>query len=190
MDNKKEHKAWHNMKTRCNNKNYHSYNRYGGRGISYAPEWEDFKNFLDDLGPAPSSKHELDRIDNDLGYSKENCHWVTKLEQMNNFSRNKNLTYNGETHSIAGWSRITGIDQTCLYHRLFKSNWSIEKALTTKSTPFKKHLITYNGETHSIAEWSRITGIKQSTIRQRISLRKWSVEKALTTLPKLINQTS
>lgn len=83
--------AWNNMKTRCTCKTYHAYAEYGGRGISYAKEWESFEKFCEDVGEPSDMKMELDRENTDLGYSKENCRWVTKqINQANRRNWNKN----------------------------------------------------------------------------------------------------
>lgn len=83
--NSKEYRAWSAMKSRCNNKAYVLYHRYGGRGITVCQDWLDsFEVFLKDMGRAPSKTHSLDRINNDGGYSKDNCKWSTPKEQANN----------------------------------------------------------------------------------------------------------
>lgn len=81
---KKEYNSWRAMKERCDNKKYHAYNRYGGRGIRYCERWKDFANFLHDMGRKPTPKHSLDRIDNDGDYCPENCRWATQTEQVRN----------------------------------------------------------------------------------------------------------
>lgn len=77
------YRSWDSMKQRCNNKNVDQWDDYGGRGINYTQEWARFENFLSDMGERPEGTS-LDRINNDLGYSKENCRWATKKQQQNN----------------------------------------------------------------------------------------------------------
>ena len=76
------------MLSRCYNPNATGYKNYGGRGITVCDSWRDcFENFLRDMGDRPE-KMSLDRINNNDGYSKENCKWSTVLEQ----NRNKRTT--------------------------------------------------------------------------------------------------
>jgi hypothetical protein len=80
----KEYNAWKAMKQRCNNSKLPNYHNYGGRGISYCKEWEQFSNFIDAMGEAPGAEYSLERYDNELGYTPSNCYWATKSEQALN----------------------------------------------------------------------------------------------------------
>jgi hypothetical protein len=77
-----EYRAWVNMRQRCNNPSGHNAHYY--KDISHCSEWNDPVRFLADMGKRPSVNHQLDRIDNTKGYSKENCRWVEKAPQMRN----------------------------------------------------------------------------------------------------------
>ena len=83
--------VWTGMRARCSNQNNLGYVNYGGRGIGYCPEWEDFAVFCRDMGVRPSKHYSIDRIDNDKGYCPANCKWSTRTEQALNrrkFSNN------------------------------------------------------------------------------------------------------
>jgi hypothetical protein len=74
------HATWKALRGRCNNPNHYKYPRYGGRGIGYDPTWEQFELFYLDMAEGHMEGYVLDRIDNDQGYNKENCRWLTKAE--------------------------------------------------------------------------------------------------------------
>ena len=96
--------SWQAMKTRCTNPRYKHYYNYGGRGITFPESWNKFENFLADMGERPA-EYTLERIDNDKGYSKENCKWASRKEQAANTRTAKRLTYNNKTMCMLDWSR-------------------------------------------------------------------------------------
>lgn len=81
-----EYTAWKEMKRRCtSNPESRYFKDYVGRGIDVCPQWrDDFVRFLADVGRRPSSRHSLDRINNDRGYEPGNVRWATKSEQNRN----------------------------------------------------------------------------------------------------------
>jgi lambda repressor-like predicted transcriptional regulator len=125
------YKCWKGLRARCLNKKHPYYKNYGGRGITVCDRWSSFELFFEDMGLKPSEAHSLDRIDNSAGYSKENCRWATAIVQGNNKRNNNILTYNGESLSVAQWSKKTGLEEDTIRARL-KRGWSHEKTLSTK----------------------------------------------------------
>ena len=120
---------WVGMNQRCKNPNHKYYKDYGARGISVCESWQNsFENFTTDMGERPEGLT-LERIENDLGYFKENCRWATRIEQGNNKRNNRVITFNGETKTIAQWANIALVSDNILRGRINRG-WPIEKALT------------------------------------------------------------
>lgn len=124
--------TWSSMKNRCRNPNHHKYKRYGGRGISVDKRWDDFSVFLKDMMPTWVKGKTLDRIDNNLSYSKENCRWATKIDQANNTNRNVFLTHKGKTLTISQWWRESNVPYQTFVQRI-KSGWNVDEAISKPS---------------------------------------------------------
>lgn len=126
-----EYYSWMSMKKRCLNDTHKSYKSYGGRGISICSRWENsFENFFEDMGVRPGKNYSLDRINNNLGYCKENCRWATKKEQSRNIRTNVLITYKGQTKCISEWAESLGVSRSKISYRIMEAKWDIEKALT------------------------------------------------------------
>lgn len=83
--------CWQNMRRRCYDKNNVAYERYGELDIGVCDKWQQFEGFLEDMGEKPDGLT-LERIDNNKGYSKDNCKWATYAEQSYNKGDYKNNT--------------------------------------------------------------------------------------------------
>lgn len=126
-----EYGIWTNMLTRCGNPRNKAFRRYGGRGITVCERWRnDFAAFLADMGPRPSPKHSVDRINNDGDYEPSNCRWATTQEQCRNTRRNVRLTLDGRTMTQREWAVELGIHDSTLFGRI-KRNGALA-ALTAK----------------------------------------------------------
>lgn len=122
------YKSWKSMRTRCLNQNSEQFHRYGGRGITVCKEWDNFENFLADMGERPSGTT-LDRIDSNGHYEPGNCRWATMKVQENNKRNNVTMTFNGKTLTVAQWADETGIGYQTIRARM-KMGWTPEDVLT------------------------------------------------------------
>lgn len=124
-----EYRIYQHMLRRCHTPTDASYDRYGGRGIVVCDRWRgDFLTFYADMGPRPSPKHSIDRIDNDGDYSPENCRWVTQHFQVRNYSRNRMLTIDGERLPAKDAAIRAGLKPGTVFSRL-ERGWSPEDVL-------------------------------------------------------------
>ena len=104
----KEYKSWHSMKSRCRNPSSRSYKYYAGRGITMCDRWNDYSNFLVDMGPRPPGTT-LERTDVNLGYTPDNCVWATWDQQARNRRNNVFVMLDGERIVISDACRRLGI---------------------------------------------------------------------------------
>ncbi len=121
---------WTDITKRCTNPNHKYYHRYGGRGIEVCDRWKKFEYFLEDMGEVPTNL-QIDRIDNNLGYSPENCQWTTSKENNRNRCNNHLITFSGRTQCLSAWAEEIGMSHETLSKRISKLGWSVEKALMT-----------------------------------------------------------
>ena len=125
-----EFTIWIGMKSRCNNPNEPHFADYGGRGICVYPGWvNDFPAFYAYMGPRPSSKHSLDRIDNNGNYEPGNVRWATKTEQQANKRNTLMVNLSGENIPMVTVARKYGINYRVLWSRLKYSKQTIEEAI-------------------------------------------------------------
>lgn len=128
LSNTKEYRAYHLMKNRCYNPKLEHYAGYGGRGIKMCDRWlQSFENFYEDMGDAPTSKHTLDRKENDKDYSKENCQWATWTQQANNKRNNRIHTYNGVRYSQREFAQFLGVKYNTMKATANKLNLTDEQ---------------------------------------------------------------
>jgi hypothetical protein len=126
-----EYSIWVSMKQRCENPNNKNYASYGGRGITVCDRWNSFENFASDMGSRPSTKHSVDRIDNDGPYSPWNCRWATSKTQGANMRNNLIVTLDGETMCLAEAVNKRGQNYYVVYSRMRRCGWTLERALNT-----------------------------------------------------------
>lgn len=192
MSKSPEYKSWAGMKRRCDNPNQTSYQRYGGRGITYQESWKFFENFVKDMEKMPKENMELDRIDNDGNYCKENCRWATRKEQTRNRGgarATRLYTFNDKTMCIADWAKEIGITPQSLQKRL-NNGWPLEIALNAEKrdggdrskwvaspvSPTKgktvrnnnNKFITIDEVTKTYSEWEKDKGLSKGLISKRL----------------------
>jgi len=130
----KTYSSWCNIIARCTNSNNPAYKDHGGRGITICERWTDkkngFINFLEDMGEGPRGLS-VDRIDNNLGYYKENCHWINSKDQSINKRNTRLETFNNKIQCRSIWEEEYNLPHGTLHRRIDKLGWSIEKALIT-----------------------------------------------------------
>ena len=109
-------KTWDGMMQRCHNPNNTKYKDYGGRGIDVCERWKDIKNFIEDMFPAFQEGLSLDRIDNNKGYSLDNCRWTTRSIQLlntrlilpSNTSGYRGVSFHKRTKKWRAYIKING----------------------------------------------------------------------------------
>lgn len=177
-----------NMKQRCYNKNCTRYKDYGARGITVCEEWNDrnwsgtkhltkgyvaFRDWA--LSHGYSKELTIDRIDNNKGYSPDNCRWITRQEQNNNKRTNKYITLNGKTQTLTKWVKELKISKHTIYDRI-KNGETIEQAFQKKNNSTR--MIEYKGKVQSMKQWCKELDLPYNRIKQRISTYHWTVERA------------
>lgn len=109
------------MKSRCYDSNNDHYKWYAARGITICDEWlDDFMNFYNwSMENGYRENLTIDRIDNNKGYSPDNCRWANQTTQVRNRSNTRNITYNGETKTLTEWCNQLGLSYKTIYARLY-----------------------------------------------------------------------
>jgi hypothetical protein len=142
--------------------------------------------FVAELSPMPAPKFVTD---------EKLCH-----EPKAKTQRGRLFEHNGEAHSLAEWSKITGIKHGTLYRRIVELGWSVGDALTTNKMAHGTvrdieartnrarnraaiPRFEYAGKRLTISEWSKETGIPRHVLKERLYRHRmrWSIEEALTT---------
>lgn len=133
MSKSKEYRCWQSMKERCYSGDWRVNAGYKKRGIVVCDRWlERFENFYADMGPMPTPKHTVERVDNNGNYCPENCKWATKQEQTRNTSRNVHIEVNGCRKTRSEWSRVGGISEEAIKYRLSIGKSPVESIFAHK----------------------------------------------------------
>lgn len=131
-----EYRVWLAMKARCTNPKDKNFARYGGRGIAICDRWLDgedgkggYECFLADMGRRQSLEYQIDRIDNEQGYSPENCRWATPTQQQRNRRDTIRVVLAGETLALADACDKVGVRYMMVRDRVYRG-WTFERAIT------------------------------------------------------------
>lgn len=173
----REYWIWVGMKQRCENPNNWAFKWYGGRGIKVCDRWQEVENFLADMGPRPTNKHGIDRIETDGDYAPGNCRWATAVEQANN--RRNGINIDGM--SVAQIARTLGMSYSGVYTRLNRG-WAPEEiAARAKSDGHSRRsnrFLAVGSELKTLSEWASISGLSIQAISWRLKS-GWAPEKAI-----------
>lgn len=123
--------AWRDMIDRCENPKNEYYHIYGGRGIKVCDRWHSFDAFYADMGEPSSQGMSLDKIDNDQGYSPDNCRWTDARTQGRNRRLNVYVEYKGKIKCASEWAEILGQNEGTFRERI-KRGMSVEEILSLK----------------------------------------------------------
>ncbi len=125
-----EYISWSSMKHRCLNPKHDNYHLYGGKGVSIYPDWvNDFSKFLEYMGPKPTSKHTIDRIDLNGNYEPGNVRWATLVEQNTNRSNTLRIIINGEILYLRDYCQKNDIDYVRVVNAARNNNISFNEVL-------------------------------------------------------------
>lgn len=127
------YKSWSEMKRRCNNPKDMKFNSYGARGIKVCKEWsEDYSVFKDwALKNGYQKGLTIDRVDVNGNYCPENCRWANNKQQSRNKQDTVYVVYQGKKIALIQLCEDLNISYTCVYQRLYKLGWDVEKAVST-----------------------------------------------------------
>lgn len=162
---------WYGVCKRCLNKKRKDYPHYGGRGIKICPEWhpdnpDGLKNFIKDMDGSYTSGLEIERKDVNGNYCKDNCTWVTRRSQTNNFRHTVKIEYKGVELGLSEWAYLLGISRRTLQDRLGKLGWDTDTAITTPHKN-KRCNIYYKGNTYTVMEFIKALDIKHSVYLEK-----------------------
>lgn len=121
---------YRDMKKRCNQNNN---DKYGGRGIYFCREWDDYDEFFEwAIRNGYRDDLTLERVDNERDYSPNNCKWIPKKPQARNRRTTKWITIDGETKSLAEWCEIQRVPYATALARINRLGWPVKLALHIK----------------------------------------------------------
>lgn len=158
MTNTRIYAVWHSMVQRCTEPTHQVWAHYGGRGITVCERWRKFENFLEDMGSTYQKGLVLDRINNNAGYSPQNCRWATPRENVRNGR-------NSLTIDVVELSKQTGISRSTIYYRL-AHGWPIELVAAVKPNRRNGTLHLYSDKPSGEKKYSTYSTVESDTVSQ------------------------
>jgi hypothetical protein len=146
------------MKERCHNPKAPAFSNYGARGIEVCEEWRtDSSSFFNwALENGYSDDLQIERINNNLGYSPSNCRFATILEQGNNKRNNVFMEFAGKTMTRSQWARELGVNVSLLENR-FRYGWSVEEMLSIPKSMSREEWYSANCFTKTASATAHIS---------------------------------
>lgn len=138
-----EYGIYQGMIKRCYNHNAQFFEHYGWRGISVCDRWRGdhgFHNFMEDMGPRPSPKHSIERVENNGNYEPENCIWLLRVEQPKNRRTSVILELNGVRrcqNDFADFLKINRVTVAVYLNR----GWSAEQIYERFKGRIESHVV-------------------------------------------------
>lgn len=132
-----EYQSWTNMRARCLHPKNKKYPHYGGRGITIDPRWDEFKNFMLDMGRKPHPRHTIERDDVNGNYEPKNCRWIARKDQGRNKRNSVFVTYQGRRMLLLDLVEELGLSRQIVYGRL-KAGWTLAQAIALSVKPYNK----------------------------------------------------
>lgn len=131
MSGTRPYNIWAGVWNRCNNQKVKMYQTYGAVGIKLSEEWHTFSKFWEDMEGTYFEGATIDRIDNNKGYSKENCRWATKIQQAINKRTTHVYEHEGKKLTIRELAEMAKIPYETMFTRLRKYKWTLSESITT-----------------------------------------------------------
>ena len=167
-----EYSVWRDIHKRCSDTDNQV---YGGKGIKVDPSWSEFSVFLSDMGTKPHKNSTIERLDNSLGYSKENCVWECRSTQSAHRTKQSNNT-----------SGAIGVIET-------ESGYRVKVAWHGKKKEFLRHTlekavivrdlwVIVNGLPHTLNVTSATEAIIRKVVKENPELvagAKWRIIEAM-----------
>lgn len=136
MSGTKIYRVWRSMRRRCNASTDKAFVNYGARGITVCAEWEsDFNEFYKwAISNGYNEGLTIERIDNNKGYSPDNCKWIPRREQNKNRRMNHYLAYGDRKKTLQEWANEIGVNRCTLrdYCKRYGDKQAVAKAIEMK----------------------------------------------------------